>query len=39
MDITRNNKTEILRYYLNGSYEVDHTPAGDTERLYMGGDA
>ena len=39
MDITRNNKTEILRYYLNGSYEVDHTPAGDTERLYLGGDA
>ncbi len=39
MNITRNNKTEILRYYLNGSYEVDHTPEGDTERLYMGGDA
>lgn len=39
MNITRNNKTEILRYYLNGSYEADHTPEGDTERLYMGGDA
>ena len=39
MNITRNNKTEILRYYLNGSDEADHTPEGDTERLYMGGDA
>lgn len=39
MEIRKNNNNEILRYYLNGNYEVDQTPAGVKERLYLGGDA
>ncbi|MFY1614306.1 RHS repeat domain-containing protein [Macellibacteroides fermentans] len=39
MEIKRYNNSQILRYYLNGSHEVDVTPAGEKERLYLGGDA
>ncbi len=39
MEIKQYNNSQLLRYYLNGSYEVDLTPAGEKARLYFGGDA
>ena len=33
-------KVQVLtRYYIGGRYEYDRTRAGNTERLYLGGDA
>lgn len=39
MEIKKYDNSQILRYYLNGSHEMDLTPAGEKERLYLGGDA
>lgn len=28
----------MTRYYLGGCYEIDETPSGTKEKLYLGGD-
>ena len=38
MQITQSGANKLTRYYLGGCYEIDITPSGTTERLYLGGD-
>lgn len=39
MNLMRNDTLQLNRYYIGGVYEIDETLAGNTERLYLGGDA
>lgn len=39
MNLMRNDTLQLNRYYIGGIYEIDETLAGNTERLYLGGDA
>jgi YD repeat-containing protein len=39
MHLTDGGSNVLTRYYLGGVYEIDNTPSGTKERLYLGGDA
>ena len=39
MNISEGATSVLARYYIGNQYEVDVTPSGTTERLYLGGDA
>lgn len=38
MEISRNDKKIITRYYLGDCYELEESSTGSKERLYLGGD-
>ena len=38
MAISRDGNDVITRYYMGGCYELESTPNGNKERLYLGGD-
>ncbi len=38
MAISRDGNDVIARYYMGGCYELEATPTGNKERLYLGGD-
>lgn len=39
MNLTKDGALQLNRYYIGGVYEIDETLAGNTERLYLSGDA
>lgn len=39
MNIAEGSQSVLSRYYIGNRYELDVTPAGNTERLYLDGDA
>ena len=39
MNVSDGASSVLKRYYIGGQYEVDETPSGTAERLYLGGDA
>ncbi len=39
MQTKQHNSIKQTRYYLGSEYEVDNSPGGNIERLYLGGDA
>ena len=39
MNVSDGTASVLSRYYIGNQYELDVTPTGTTERLYLGGDA